>query len=70
MKNKFLKGIITTFLLLTTVSSFAQFDPANPEGEEDTPTAANIDAALPLLMIGAMAIGGFVFFNKNKQVAN
>ena len=72
MKTKFLKGILSAILLLCISTSFALNDPGNPEGNEDTPTSANINAFLPLLMIGAMAIGGFVFLNKNKkeQVAN
>lgn len=70
MKTKFLKGILSAILLLSISTSFAQIDPGNPEGEEDTPTAANINTFLPLLIIGAIAIGGVVFLNKNEQVVN
>lgn len=72
MKTKFLKGILFAILLLSISTSFAQINPGNPDGDEDTPTAASINTFLPLLIIGAMAIGGFVFLNKNKneQVVN
>jgi hypothetical protein len=67
MKTKFIKAIFTTLIVLGSLSAQAQSNPSNPEGEDDMPTAASIDAALPLLMIGAVIIGGFVFLNKYKK---